>query len=50
MEYGNLVKVPLAYNRKCNRWSKIINKDNNMYITVERINIDDYEPNITKEE
>lgn len=46
MEYGNLVKLPLAYNRKCNKWSKIINKRPNGYISVTRVNIGTYEPKL----
>lgn len=44
MEYGNLVKLPLAYNRKVSKWSKIINKNKDGSVSVTRVNIDDYEP------
>lgn len=50
MEYGNLVKLPLAYNRKSERWSKIVNKDMNGHVNISRINIDSYEPTLTEVE
>lgn len=50
MEYGNLVKLPLAYNRKVSKWSKIINKNPDGSVSVTRVNIDDYEPKLTEVE
>jgi hypothetical protein len=50
MEYGNLVKLPLAYNRKVLKWSKILNKNPDGSLSVTRVNISDYEPKLTEVE
>jgi hypothetical protein len=46
MEYGNLVKIPLALNRKTNGWSKIITRDEFHNVTVETVDISGYEPHV----